>query len=65
MHVIENVALEIVRLVSNLVISNCLVKIINVLQDVIHQDVILAIKQKKYLVIVVILDILFLAVWNV
>ena len=64
-HATENAALEIVRLVSNLAITNCLVKTISVLQDATHQDVILVTKQKKCLAFVVILNFLSLVVWNV
>ena len=61
----ENVALEIVPLVSNLAINNFLVKITNALHGVTPRDAILVIKQKKCLVSAVIHDFLYLVAWNV
>ena len=61
----ENVVPEIVLLASNFAISSFPAKIINVPQDVIHQDVTHAIKLRRYLAIVDRPEFLFHVAWNV
>ena len=64
MLVTENVVLGTVLHVSSHAINNFHAKIINVLQDVIHQVVILVTKRKRYLVFVATLDSWFLVGWK-